>query len=181
MITYPPVIINQYFAEKVAERLPGQQKQTMKFFPTRPTSINTLVKSNPAQANDVYAVYDRMFTLRKRPFPHIKQEQLIYYLYKMNGDPEPLIEITQVVHDVFDRADESAQELNAWIESKVNQNKLLVFGSGRGQKTFKPVFFHEIKVFQLEEARYVVDHDSTQSFSASKVILDYKYHTTNYS
>lgn len=181
MITYPPIIINEYLSEKISERLPYQPRGTMKFFPTRPTSIDTIVKTNPARANDVYVVYDRMFRLRKRAFPHVKNEQLVYYLYKMNGDPEPLIETVQVIHDLLDREDESGQEINSWISSKVNSQGLLTFGQGRGAKTFKPVFFHEMRVFQLEEARYIVDHDSTKSFSASKLMINYDYHVKDYS
>jgi hypothetical protein len=181
MISYPPVIINQYISEKIAERLSGQFKGTMKFFPTRPTSIDTIVKTNPAQANDVYVVYDRMFRLRREAFPHIKNEQLVYYLYKMNSDPEALIESVQVIYDLLDRGDESGQEVNAWISSKVNSQGLLTFGSGRGAKTFKPVFFHEFKMFQLEEARYIVDHNATQSYSATKILINYDYHVRDYS
>jgi hypothetical protein len=180
MITYPPVILNQYLSEKIPLRLPGRYSAPMKFFPTRPTSIDTLVKSNPSNANDVYVVYDRMFRLRRRSFPHIKGEQLIYYLYKMNSDPESLIETVQVIHDLLDREDESGQEVNAWTSSKVNSQGLLTFGSGRGAKTFKPVFFHEMRVFQLEEARYIVDHDSTKSFSAAKIMINYDYHVKDY-
>jgi hypothetical protein len=180
MITYPPVIINEYLADKVPKRLPGQFRGSMKFFPTRPTSLNTLIKGNPGQGNDVYIVYDRMFRLRRRSFPHVKSEQLIYYLYKVNGDPESLIETVQVIYDLLDREDESGQEVNSWISSKVNSQGLLSFGSGRGAKIFKPVFFHEIRVFQLEEARYIVDHDSTQSFSAMKLMINYDYHVRDY-
>jgi hypothetical protein len=180
MITYPPVIINEYLAEKIPQILDGRYKGNLKFFPTRPTSIDTIVKTNPAQANDVYVVYDRMFRLRKTAFPHVKKEQLVYYLYKMNGDPESLIETTQVIYDLLDNEDESGQDLNAWIASKVNSNKLLTFGAGRGAKTFRPVFFHEMRVFQLEEARYIVDYDSTKTYSAAKVLINYDYHTQNY-
>jgi hypothetical protein len=181
MISYPPVIVNEYLSEKIAQSLGPKYKGALKFFPTRPTSIDSIVKTNPAQANDVYVVYDRIFRLRKAPFPHVKQEQLIYYLYKMNGDPEPLIETVQVIYDLLDREDESAQDINAWIASKTNSSKMLVFGSGRGQKIFKPVFFHRMKTFQLEEARYVVDYDSTKTFSASKILINYDYHTVDYS
>ena len=181
MISYPPVIINEYIASKVSQRLNDTYRGSLKFFPTRPTTIDTLVKSNPAQANDVYVVYDRMFRLRRNTFPHVKQEQLIYYLYKMNSDPESLIETVQVLYDLLDREDESAQEINAWIASKVNSSGMLVFGAGRGQKVFKPIFFHRLKVLQLEEARDIENFDTTKTFSASKILINYDYHTINYS
>jgi hypothetical protein len=181
VISYPPVIINEYIASKISQKLSDRYRGSLKFFPTRPTSLDTLIKSNPGQTNDVYVVYDRMFRVRRSAFPHIKQEQLIYYLYKMNGDPESLIETVQVIYDLLDREDESAQEINAWISSKVNSSGMLVFGSGRGQKIFKPVFFHKFKVLQLEEARDIENFDSMKTFSASKMLINYDYHTINYS
>ena len=100
-ITYPPVLLNEYLAEKVPQRLPGRFKGEFKFFPTLPTDINALVKQFPAQANDVFCVYDRMFRLNRQAFPHVKKEQMMYYFYKMNSDPEALIETIQVVYDLL--------------------------------------------------------------------------------
>lgn len=179
MISYPPVIINEYLAEKVMERMGEQFVGSIKFFPTRPTTIDTIVQNNP-ESEDVYVVYDRLFRLRKRAFPHVKNEQLVYYLYKMNGDPETLIETVQVMYDLLDREDESGQEINSWVASKVDNDGLLTFGSGSRAKTFKPIFFHEMRVFHLEEARYIVDHDSTKSFSATKIMINYDYHVKDY-
>lgn len=179
MISYPPVIINEYLAEKVTERV--QFNGEFRFFPTRPTDINSVTEQFPAQSNDVFAVYDRMFRLRRDPFPHIKKEQILYYLYKKNSDPESLIETIQVIYDLMDRGDESAQDINAWINDKTNSQGILQFGSGRGIRQFKPVFFHEMKVFQLEEARDIEAFDSNRTFSASKMIINYDYHVQNYS
>lgn len=179
MISYPPVIINEYLAEKVAQRVDFNGE--FRFFPTRPTDINSVTEQFPAQANDVFAVYDRMFRLRRDPFPHVKKEQVLYYLYKKNGDPESLIETIQAIYDLMDRGDESAQEINSWSSSKTNSQGILEFGSGRGKRQFKPIFFHEMKVFQLEEARDIEAFDSNRTFSASKIIINYDYHVQNYS
>ena len=180
-ITYPPVIINEYLAEKIQQRLPGKFKGQLNFFPTMPTDINSLTKNNPALATDVFGVYDRMFKLNRKAFPHIKCEQLMYYFYKMNGDPELLFETIQVVHDLLDRKDESAQEINAWISSKVNSQGLVVLGSGRLQRTFKPIFFHDLTVYSLEESRDIVSQQTNRTYVASKIIINYDYHTKDYS
>lgn len=179
MISYPPVIINEYLAEKIPARLPGKFKSGLRFFPTQPTNINSVI-SGPG-ANDVFAVYDRMFRLRRDPFPHIKKEQLLYYFYKMNEDPELLFETVQVAYDLLDRGDESAQEINSWISSKVNSQGILEFGSGRGKRQFKPIFFHEMKVFQLEESRDIEAFGSVKTFVATKLIVNFDYHVQNYS
>jgi hypothetical protein len=144
-----------------------------------PTDIDALTEGFPEASQDVFAVYDRMFKMRRKPFPHIKSEQLLYYFYKMAGDPEALIETTQVVHDLLDRGDESAEEVNDWIASKV-VNGVLEFGTGSLARTFKPVRFHSFKIFQLEETRDIIDFGTARTYAGNKVIIDYEYHTKDY-
>jgi hypothetical protein len=176
-IAYPPVIINEYLSEKVVERLPERFSGPLRFFPTQPTDPMSLAESFPEDAADVFGVYDRMFKLRRKPFPHIKCEQLLYYFYKQNNDPEGLIETSQVIQDLLDRGDESAQEINNWIRTHPNfEDGVITFGTGALAREFKPVFFHELKIFQLEEARDIVNFNSARSLSASKIIIDYEYH-----
>lgn len=179
-ITYPPVFVNEYLSEKVVEALPGRFSGNFKFFPTLPTDINALTESFPEAANDVFAVYDRMMKFRRSPFPHIKAEQLLYYFYKMSGDPEALIEATQKVQDLLDREDESAQELNAWVQSKINSDGVVAFGNGNLRREFKPVFFHNMKVYQLEETADIIDFGTARTYAGNKIIIDYQYHTQNY-
>jgi hypothetical protein len=177
-MTYPPVLINAYLAEKVIESLPGRFAGGMfRFFPTMPTDINQLTEQFPDAAGDVFAVYDRMFKMRKKPFPHIKEEQILYYFYKMANDPVALIETTQAVYDLLDRGDESAEDVNKWIASKVNQNGLVVIAGDE----FYPVYFHEFKIFQLEEARDIIDFGTARTYAGNKIIIDYCYHTNGYS
>jgi hypothetical protein len=178
-ITYPPVLINEYLSEKIGDRLPDRFSSSLKFFPTLPTDINALTETFPAAANDVFGVYDRMFKMRRGPFPHIKCEQLLYYFYKMNSDPEALIETSQVVADLLDRGDESAQELNAWVSSKA-VGDTITFGTGNLAREFKPVFFHTIKIYQLEETRDIVDFGTARTYAGNKIIIDYDYHVRDY-
>ena len=180
-ITHPPVLINGYLAEKIPQRLSGQFRGPMNFLPTMPSDINALSRTNPALANDVFCVYDRMPRLNRKAFPHIKCEQLVYYFYKMNGDPEALFETVQVVHDLLDRVDESGQEVNEWVQSKINNQGFVALGSGRLQKNFKPVFFHEFKVYSLEESRDIVSQQTNKTYVASKLIINYDYHVKDYS
>ena len=201
MITYPPVILNQYFAENVEKRLPGSFVDKMKFFPTRPTDRTSIVgpaykniatgtdadflrerigQGNPEASSDVFVLYDRIFRLRRRVFPHIKSEQVIYYLYQYSDDMSAVIESTQVLHDLFDRQDESAQEINSWISGQVNSDGDIVLADGVGEKKFKPVFFHETRVYQLEETRYIISPQDGGGVGAAKVIINYDYHTRDY-
>jgi hypothetical protein len=179
-ITYPPVIINEYLSEKVTEKLSDRFYESLRFFPTLPTDLNALTESFPEASQDVFAVYDRMFKMRRFPFPHIKSEQLLYYFYKTSGDPEALIETSQVVSDLLDREDESAEEINQWVASKA-LGGILTFGTGALAREFKPVRFHSLKVYQLEETRDVINFGTVNTFIGNKIIIDYKYHTQNYS
>lgn len=160
---YPPVYINGYLAEKVPAAF--NNDFVLPFFPTQPTDIDTLTQSFP---DGIGAVYDRMLKMRRSPFPHIKNEQLLYYFYKTAGDPVRLLEATQVVQDLLDREDESAQELNEWIAN----NTLL---DDNGQPFPKP-FFHKIRVYQLEETRDIIDFGTARTFAGNKLIIDYEWH-----
>jgi hypothetical protein len=162
-IYYPPVYINAYLAEKVPAAFGDDF--VLPFFPTSPTDIDTLTESFP---DGIGAVYDRMLKMRRSPFPHIKNEQLLYYFYKTAGDPARLIEATQVVQDLLDREDESAQELNEWISN----NTLL---DDNGQPFPKP-FFHKIRIYQLEETRDIIDFGTARTYAGNKIIIDYEWH-----
>lgn len=175
-ITYPPVLINEYLAERVLQIIPDAYfGNAMRFFPTLPTDINSITEGFPEASNDVFAVYDRMFKLRRSKFPHIKNEQLLYYFYKTNQNPEALFETTQVVADLLDREDESAEEINAWVRSKVIDG-VITFGTGALARQFNPVYFHSTRVFQLEETRDIIDFGTARTYAGNKVIIDYTYH-----
>lgn len=178
-ITYPPIFINAYLAEKVPEALGLNyfSENTLRFFPTSPTDINSLTETFPDVANDVFAVYDRMFKMRRRAFPHIKDEQLLYYFYKMHGSSVELIETSQIVQDLLDRGDESAQELNDWARIRQASNNPIVDDSGN---KYPLVFFHDIKIYQLEETRDIIDFGTARTFAGNKIIIDYCYHSVGY-
>jgi len=182
-IYYPPVFINAYLSEKVTESLPDRFSGDFRFFPTTPTDIETLTQNFPEASNNVFAVYDRMFKMRRAAFPHIKSEQLLYYFYKTSGDPVALIETTQVVQDFLDRGDESAQELNEWLTALPEGQPITDPITGRQLRTkvingtdFCIPFFHEIKIYQLEETRDIVDFGTARTFAGNKIIIDYDWH-----
>ena len=170
-LSYATAFINQYLAEKIPSSLPDRFNDNMLFFPVSPVDINALTETFPEAANNVFAVYDRMFRMRRKAFPHIKSEQMLYYFYKMAGDPEALIETTQVIYDLLDREDESAEEINNWIASKTVNGLFTV-----GDKSFKPVYFHKFKVYQLEETRDIVNFGTARTYAGNKIIVDYDYH-----
>jgi hypothetical protein len=141
----------------------------------------------------MFAVYDRMFKFRRSAFPHIKCEQLLYYFYKTTDGPEKLIETVQYVHDLLDRGDESGQEINSWISDQWRQQgrktatgKNIVTGKNEEYNVvsfsgtdFLLPYFHEIKIFQLEESRDIIDFGTARTYAGNKLIIDYDWHASS--
>jgi hypothetical protein len=153
------------------------------FFPTAPTNIDELTQSYP---DGLFAVYDRMFRMRRGPFPHLKYEQILYYFYKTTNGPAKLIETIQHVADLLDRGDESGQEINDWIKDQVSGTVTktnIVTGESEtfNKATFNGVdfllpYFHHFKIYQLEEARDIVDFGTARTYAGNKIIIDYCWH-----
>lgn len=183
--TNPAVIINNYLSAALQQVLPEYYNSVpMAFTPTEPTDIATFYDtlgnfpSNPK----ALAVYERMFKMRKRAFPHIKCEQLLYYIYVAEGvggseeQIASLFETTQAIYDLLDRGDESAQEVNEWQNSNLNINGNVEVGG----LEFTPVFFHELQVFQLEETRDLIDFATAKTYTGNKIIVDYEFHAKDF-
>ncbi len=190
-IYYPPIFINKYLQEKLANNGFG----AVPMFPTYPSDFSiandfTLEVLNSGGTTSKYsfsgqaAVYDRMFKMRRKAFPHIKCEQLLYYFYALTEDAvENLIEMTQKIQDLLDNGDESAQDLNAWIESKSN-GTVIVDGVTHNKVTFDGKdflmpYFHEFKIYQLEETRDIIDFGTARTYAGNKIIIDYEWHRSD--
>lgn len=183
-VTNPAVIINHYLSHVIEQMIPEYFGMPMFFLPSTPTDIQSLYEGFP-QANEdqPFVVYERMFKMRRAPFPHCKCEQLLYYIYK-NGslsDSEQaavLFETTQLIYDLMDRGDESAQEVNAWQVANLNSNGK--YQPVAGGTEFNPVSFHQTKVFQLEETRDIINFATAQTYFGNKIIVDYEYHAQDF-
>jgi hypothetical protein len=164
VIHHPPTIINAYLADKINPDFNNQT--TTYFFPTLPTEIDSLTETFP-QSNGVFGVYDRMFKMRRVPFPYIKCEQLLYYFYSVGDNAQRNMVITQQqVSDLLDNGDDSAKDLNAWASAN----------PGTWNTESKPVFFHNFKIYQLEETRDIVDFGTARTYAGNKIIIDYDWH-----
>jgi hypothetical protein len=113
--------------------------------------------------------YDRMIRLRRSPFPHIKTEQLLYYFYATaENSVLNMVKVTEQVLRLLDREDESAEELNNWQKGK----SITVDG-----ETIESNFiFHKFRIFQLQEARDIVNFASAKTFGGNKIIVEFEYH-----
>ncbi len=183
-ISYPPIFINTYLQQKLGQAGFGATPM----FPTVPTdpdafadgfSINDLASGTRFGFGGQIAIYDRMFKMRRGPFPHIKGEQLLYYFNAVREDAVPnLLLMTQAVSDLLDRGDESAEDINRWVaDNMLNQDGVYVASDGL---QYLPVYFHDFKIFQLEETRDIIDFGTARTYAGNKIIIDYTYHTKGY-
>ena len=85
-----------------------------------------------------------------------------------------MIETQSAIADLLNRGDESAEDVNDWTKTKLNSNGIYVPVVGGPE--FNPVYFHDFKVFQLEETRDILDFGTAQVVAGNKIIIDYDYH-----
>jgi hypothetical protein len=164
LLNTPVLWINHYLKEKISELT---TLENVPFFPTGPSTLETLQTQFPE--GGTMAVYDRMFRMRRGPFPHIKCEQVLYYFYyTAENTIINMVQVQEAIMRLLDRGDESAQELNSWASGKTI--------SVEGEELTCKFFFHNFKIYQLEEARDVVDFGTARTYAGNKIIIDYDYH-----
>ena len=171
VIDHPPSFINAFLQQKL-----GPDFGAIPMFPTVPTdmaslaqgfTIDDLTEGTLFSFNGNAAIYDRMFKMRRMPFPHIKCEQLLYYFYAVGVDATTKMVITQQqISELLDNGDDSAKDINEWAA----QNQ------GSWSDESKPVFFHNFKIYQLEETRDIVDFGTARTYAGNKIIIDYDWH-----
>ena len=185
IIDHPPSFVNAFLQQKL-----GPDFGAIPMFPTVPTdmaslaqgfTIDELTEGTTFLFNGNAAIYDRMFKMRRMPFPHIKCEQLLYYFNALEENAVPnLIRITQKIQDLLDRGDESAEDINAWILSTLDisqepsTDRPIATIPGHG--TFYVPYFHNFKIYQLEETRDIIDFGTARTYAGNKIIIDYDWH-----
>lgn len=180
--TNPAVIINEYLKDALPLVLPEYYSSTtMAFVPSKPTDIASFYSNAGSPDAEIpLAVYERMFKLRRGSFPHIKCEQLLYYMYVATGESsesqaQVLLETTQAIFELLDRGDETAKEINDWQAANLTNGYFSLFGTD-----FNPIYFHELKIFQLEEARDIIDFATAETYTGNKIIVDYDYNAPDF-
>jgi hypothetical protein len=170
----PVLWINKYLQEKIIELA----EVPMPFFPSRPASIDELteqwivVNDERYSYAGVMATWDRLVRMRRSPFPHIKQEQLLYYFYATaEGVTEQMVRVQEAVLRLMDREDETAEEINNWAKGKTIP--------GNTEPLECKFYFHRFKVYQLEEVRDIIDFGTARTYGGNKIIIDFEYHQEN--
>jgi hypothetical protein len=106
--------------------------------------------------------YDKLMRFRTNPFYRIKKEQLILTIN--HPDIDIADNVTTIIEQLLDREDAAAQDLNDW--ARENADTLNVPHN---------VFFHNIKVYQADETRDVLELASARTVFINKLIIEYDY------
>jgi hypothetical protein len=148
------------------------------FFPTLPSTINDLNSYFPT--GGTMATWDRLIKMNKRSFPHIKCEQVMYYFYANGENPiEKMVQIQEQVLRLMDRGDETAQEVNNWAANRqINLGSFDSSGNPVDPDLLvdNMFYFHNFKVYQLEESRDIIDFGTARTYGGNKIIIEYDYH-----
>jgi len=165
LLNTPVLWINKYLEAKIPSmtdigRIP--------FFPSTPSTIDNLTELFPE--GGVMATWDRLMKMNKNGFPHIKCEQLMYYFYATADNTVlNMVKVQEAVLRLMDRFDETAEELNAWCANR--QIRL-----DDGSVIDNMFYFHNFKVYQLEETRDIIDFGTARTYGGNKIIIDFDYH-----
>jgi hypothetical protein len=167
----PVLWINKYLEDKIST-MTGISE--IPFFPSAPSTIDNLTENFPA--GGVMATWDRLIKMNRKGFPHIKCEQLLYYFYATAENTiENMVKTQEAVLRLMDRFDETAQEINDWCS-----NRVINIGTTSNPDYIENQFyFHNFKVYQLEETRDIIDFGTARTYGGNKIIIDFDYHQDN--
>jgi hypothetical protein len=171
-LPYPPRWLNAYVFNKLSEYEDigvSATQQVTPIFATSPTNTEDIYKQVVEATNisqPLIIQYDRLMRFRPTAFYPHKREQLLYYLY--STDINNVNNANIVISQLLDREDAAAQDVNAWAASNPQFHN--------GQEIPYNVYFHNIKVYQADEARDVLELASARTIFVNKLIIEYDYH-----
>lgn len=171
---FPPTFVNAFVNSELKEfgLMPTGPEPFQPFFPAQvPDSVEGIYNDIPFIRNNpdtTVIIFDRLIRFRPTTFYRHKREQLIYFIYSPNLTK--LLDTTRVIIECLDREDAAAQDLNFWI----SQNDVI---DENGDPIPKNVFFHNVKVYQADESRDILELASARTLGLNKLIIEYDYHT----
>lgn len=167
LLNTPVIWINKYLEAKI----PLLTNVEVPLFPSTPSVLDDLQGSFPA--GGVMGTWDRLIKMNRKGFPHIKSEQLLYYFYATaENSIENMVKIQESVLRLMDRFNESAEEVNNWCA-----NRSINLGTSQIPNVVDNMFyFHNFKVYQLEETRDIIDFGTARTYGGNKIIIDFEYH-----
>ena len=173
-IPYAPLWVKEYIID---ELLKYEGFEVVVAVPSSVTAIQDILK-NYKKFPDIVIQYDRLFKLRRSPFYGSKCEQVQIYLY---GLPEKVYQAEVIIRELLDRSDVSGQDLNRWIAEKQASSTPLRKNPSKAdsEPLAANVYFHDMKVFQLEEVRDLGEAENLRGYALSKMLIDYDFHVSS--
>lgn len=169
----PVLWINKYLQSQISgifQADNGDAGASFPLFPSSPSTVDDLTEYFAVSTEGVAATWDRLIKMNRKQFPHIKSEQILYYFYATGSDPiNKMVKIQESVLRLMDRLDETAEEINNWCSNRqvrLDDNTVV-------DNMF---YFHNFKVYQLEETRDIIDFGTARTFGGNKIIIDFEYH-----
>jgi len=167
LLNTPVLWINKYLEANI----PLLTNIEVPLFPSTPSILDDLTGSFPA--GGVMGTWDRLIKMNRKSMPHIKAEQILYYFYATAENTiVNMVQIQESVFRLMDRLDETAEEINNWCS-----NRVINIGT-EGMPNFieNMFYFHNFKVYQLEETRDIIDFGTARTYGGNKMIIDFEYH-----
>jgi len=167
LLNTPVLWVNKYLEDKI----PLLTNIEVPLFPSTPSILDDLTGSFPAAG--VMGTWDRLVKMNRKTLPHIKSEQILYYFYATAENTiENMVQIQEAVLRLMDRLDETAEEVNNWCS-----NRAINIGTEAIPNLIENMFyFHNFKIYQLEETRDIIDFGTARTYGGNKIIIDFEYH-----
>jgi len=180
-LPFPPIWINEYIKEEL-----NKYGFSVLTIPSNPNAIDDLTKNRVDIAQqydedgnalsvqwDIAIQYDRLLRFRRNAFYPMKCEQLLYYVYSV---PSKIIDAGIIISQLLDRSDAAAEDLNKWCMAKQNGDNPII---DLAVPITHNVYFHDIKVYQLEEVRDLTELAALRGLTLNKFVIEYDYHSIN--
>jgi hypothetical protein len=172
---FAPTFINNYVNEQLSifgliasgPSTPNQAGFNPMVPAQYPTNIEDLYNDTVSiqqVESPILIVYDRMMRFRPTPFYRHKREQLIYFIY--SSDVGKLIDAVRIISASLDREDAAAEDVNNYSAQNATEDNPA------------RVYFHNIRVYQVDESRDVAELASARTLFLNKIIIEYDYHTS---
>jgi len=145
---YAPRFYNQY---------PNNSDIPLPFFPMSVYNAGDIPISDKP-----YFIFDKYHRLRSAKYRGFHPMKTDFMRLTINGkELETTINLTQIIFEILDRYDDSAQELNEFV----------------GKKGLNKYYFHNIEAFQSGYAEQQSDVESISNYNPTlDLIVRYDYH-----
>jgi hypothetical protein len=161
---FPPVLINKYILDQLKRfELVTGIEGIDPIFPVQSTNLDDLYTEITITGEPFMIFWDRLIRYGSDTKYWNKKEQLVYTIHSASDIQG--INISRVITEALDREDAAAQDVNTWLSE--NSADLPPLN----------VFFHNFRVFQIDETRDLLELASVKFNWKNKIIIEYEYHT----